>query len=118
MRSTSVTVQSASTLSADTATWITVVSDTRLAGSVILLPSKTLADWTVTEVERTEEGLESFLVTYKSEEAKEFEYAPDMDITLSLYMDSSLQNKVEFHFRTVSEKYVGVIPHLEFERVK
>ena len=44
-----------------------------------------IEDWVVKEVKREDDTLESFVATFESETAKDFDYKADMSVSIEIY---------------------------------
>lgn len=77
-------------------------------------------DWSVVKVDRKHEGeLDTFAVTYTSADAKEYKYAHDSVINITLFTSANMINHpLVFEYTTIVEKVWVIFDSIGFDRVK
>lgn len=79
----------------------------------------TIDDWTIKEVNRKDDDLESFVAVYESKTAKKFDYKADMTVSIEIYAvaENSAPDAV-IEYVVVGGKTLWVFDTITFERVE
>lgn len=82
-------------------------------------PDETVIDdWTIKEVKREDDALESFVAIYESETAKKYDYTADMSVSIEIYAiaENSTPDAV-IEYDVVATKTLWIFDSIAFERV-
>ena len=77
-----------------------------------------IEDWVVKEVKREDDTLESFVATFESETAKDFDYKADMSVSIEIYaVAENTTSDAVIEYDVVGTKTLWVFDSVAFERV-
>ena len=77
-----------------------------------------IEDWVVKEVKREDDTLESFVATFESETAKDFDYKADMSVSIEIYaVAENTTSDAAIEYDVVGTKTLWVFDSVAFERV-
>lgn len=91
----------------------------RTAIIVVTADDKEITDWVVKEVERDGEECSDFMVTFTSKQGKEHKYTAGETVKVIVFpVEDNQDETIEFTFKAVEKKSLGIIKSVKLERMK